>query len=161
MKRLTEMFGVTNLIVSQVPSYFSVQAFNLDEYKTTWFGSLMKCFVAEIRHRLYQAAGLGLIPAPLLALQRFLRPPDVGDIRISPIIFFSDVRHLARSPSPAFIEYCIAKGERAAWRKLTQLQARCAIEFTMQSLLLRTCLGKAEEPLGMHRRVVRMDAFWE
>ena len=155
--RLTELFGVTNLIVSQVPSFFSFQAFNLDEYKSTWFGTIMKCVMGEVAHRLHQAAGIGLIPRQLLALQHILRMPKIGDVRISPVILFSDICHVFRNPNQAFIQYCIAKGERATWRRLSQLEVRCAIEFALHSLLLRvTKEGRQrEDALAPHLRFTR------
>jgi TAG lipase / lysophosphatidylethanolamine acyltransferase len=152
--RLTELFGVTNLIVSQVPSFFSFQAFNLDEYKSTWFGAIMKCILNELSHRLYQAAGVGLIPRRLLALQHILRMPTIGDVRISPVILFRDIRHIFRTPDREFIRYCIAKGERATWRRLSQLEVRCAIEFALHSLLLRATRNdkQREELISLYRR---------
>ena len=83
--------------------------------------------------------------------------PKIGDVRISPVILFSDICHLFRNPNQAFIQYCIAKGERATWRRLSQLEVRCAIEFALHSLLLRgTKEGRQrEDVLTPHLRFTR------
>lgn len=132
ISRLTEMFNVNNFIVSHVPSIF---AFNFPKLPFSIVGWFFRWLMDEFQHRLFQLKELGLIPQRLLRIEQALRTPDVGDIQISPKIFLSDSSYLFANPTKQFIKYCMAKGERATWEHISQIEIRCAVEFELERMI--------------------------
>lgn len=135
VKRLTELFNVNNLIVSQVPSYLTWRPLRSERYRSSMLGALVDAAVREIEHRFNQLKELGLIPDFIVKIINFLRAPMVGDVQITPTIYCSDIQYLLSTPDPQFVRYCIQKGERATWRRLAQIRVRCAIEFAAEDIL--------------------------
>lgn len=137
IQRLTELFNVNNFIVSQVPSYWSWRAGKTDVYKKSWYGELFRIIGREIRHRLWQIKEIGLLPQSLIRIEEFFETSWTGDILFKPIIFFSDIQYIFSNPTPQFIHYCIEKGEYSVWRRMTNLEIRCAIEFATEDALVK------------------------
>lgn len=135
VKRLTELFNVNNLIVSQVPSYLTWRPLRSERYRQSILGTLADIAIREIEHRYSQFKELGLIPNFLVRIINFLKAPMVGDVQISPIIYCSDIQYLLSTPDPRFVQYCIQKGQLATWRRLGHIQVRCAIEFATDRIL--------------------------
>jgi hypothetical protein len=92
----------------------------------------------EIKHRLNQLSAIGLMPAWLRRLVTFFSSPEVGDVQIVPPILFTDLAHLSSSLNAEHIGYCVQKGERAVWRRMTMIRMRCAIEFAIDELLTKS-----------------------
>ena len=86
-------------------------------------------------HRLNQLSAIGLMPNWLRRLVTFFSSPSVGDILLTPPILFSDIAYVPSAGSAEFIGYCVQKGERAVWRRMTMVKMRCAIEFAIDELL--------------------------
>lgn len=126
------MFNVNNFIVSHVPSYFS---FSPIGERPSFLYRLAKWIYTEIQHRLFQLRELGLIPNQLLRIGQAISIPDVGDIQITPNICTSDISFILSNPTPEFIRYCIAKGQRASWQHMTHINVRCAIEFELERMI--------------------------
>lgn len=137
--RLTELFNVTNVIESRVPIYFNT---SLDQGSgavaqphQSWLGSLLGFIGSEVVHMMHQARLLGIVPAPLQAIQRFLRPPVVGHVQIIPLVKPRDMLRMVSVPTKELLAYGIRKGEQAAWRHMTLVYVRCALEFELLKLL--------------------------
>lgn len=147
--RLTELFNANNFIVSQVPSYFSIQISPSDEAdRASIFGKIIRLIGDEVAHRYSQAKGIGLVPSKLQYFERFFHAPLPGDVTLSPTIRFSDIIYIIRNPCPAFLQYCMEKGERSVWKRMSQLRIRSSIEYEMEKLMAemkqtQTKLGKA------------------
>ena len=134
VSRLAELFNVNNFIVSQVPSYFSIQISPSEE--ATSFGSKMiKLFGDELGHRYTQFKQLGLVPTRLQYFERFFHAPLPGDITISPSISFGDFFHVVQNPTPAFVQYCIQKGEQSVWKRMMQVRIRSELEYSLERKL--------------------------
>lgn len=128
--RLAELFNVNNVIVSQVPSYFSIQISPSDE-AAGWTARLIKLVGEEIYHRWRQFKDVGLMPSKVAYLERLFHAPSPGDVTISPTITFMDILN----PTPDFVRYCLEKGERAVWKRMCQVSIRTTLEYRMESLL--------------------------
>lgn len=137
VKRLTELFNANNFIVSQVPSYLTWRPLRSERFRASFLGKLTDLVTQEVAHRFHQLRDLGLIPAVLLNVLNFLKAPMVGDVQVTPFIYFSDIKYIFSSPDPSFVQYCIHKGELAAWRRMTHIEMRCAIEFAIEEILDR------------------------
>lgn len=135
VKRLTELFNANNFIVSQVPSYLTWKPVRADSHHGSFLSTIASLLIGEVYHRFRQLKELGLIPNTLLNLLNLIQAPIVGDIQITPSIYCSDIRYLIANPSPDFVRYCIHKGEVATWRRLPQIQMRCAIESALLEIL--------------------------
>ena len=148
--RLTELFNVNNFIVSHVPSYFSwrirgrhyegggdgvtfVQSGLLSTIDL-WFSRLWNWWCQELHHRLHQLKLIGLAPTSLRRLEDLFSDPEVGDVHISPVIWTSDIVQVLANPTPDFLAYCIRKGEQATWRRMSQIDIRCAVEFELEAM---------------------------
>jgi TAG lipase/lysophosphatidylethanolamine acyltransferase len=132
--RLAELFNVNSVIVSQVPSYFSIQL-SPSEEATGWTTLLVKLIGEELAHRWRQLKALGLLPATLTYFERFFQAPLAGDVTISPSIYFSDILHIINSPTPTFLRACVERGERAVWKRVCQLRVRTGLEYRLEGLL--------------------------
>lgn len=137
VKRLTELFNANNFIVSQVPSYLTWRPLRSEKYRGSILWTLSNLITEEVSHRFKQLQELGLIPQVLQNLVNFLKAPIVGDVQISPTIYCSDIQYLLSNPDPAFVQYCIHKGETAAWKRANQVEMRCAVEFAIEKILSR------------------------
>lgn len=135
VKRLTELFNANNFIVSQVPSYLTWKPFRTDARHGSLLATVGSLLVDEVYHRFRQLKELGLIPNTVLNILNLIQAPIVGNVQITPSIYCSDIQYLIANPSPAFIRYCIHKGEVATWKRLPQIQMRCAIEFALLEIL--------------------------
>jgi predicted acylesterase/phospholipase RssA len=136
--RLTELFNANHFIVSHVPSFWSAGPRSSHPTPGQSFVSRLLRFISsEASHRMSQLASVGLLPSSIERLARFLRPPALGDIQIVPRIIFSDLGLLVNNPTPEFLNYSLLKGERAAWRRLSAVWIRCAIEFEIDRALQR------------------------
>lgn len=127
VSRLSELFNVNNFIVSHVPSYFSLKS-PQQPRTLSLLSNLLGWLFEEFQHRVNQLKGLGLIPLRLQRLEQVITAPTVGDIQISPTIYRSDLKYIFTNPSPAFLKYCIFKGEQACWHNISQIEMRGAIE---------------------------------
>lgn len=79
----------------------------------------------------------GLVPAFLMNIINLLKAPLVGDVQITPTIYCSDIQYLLSNPDPAFVKYCIQKGEVAAWRRHAHVEMRSTIEFAIEDILAK------------------------
>jgi TAG lipase/lysophosphatidylethanolamine acyltransferase len=150
VSRLSELFNVNNFIVSHVPSYFSWKfAAHSDSTTRAWLSRLWNWLCRELRHRLYQLKRIGLIPSSLQRLGDMVSTPGVGDVRIEPTIWTSDILYILANPSPRFVAYCLHKGQQAAWRHLSQINVRCTIEFEIEKAIqqVRSLGRKSRLPL--------------
>lgn len=138
MTRLTELFNANNFIISHIPSFWAARIASSDEYEGSIIDHLISFASGEIKHRLNQLSAIGLMPAWLRRIVTFFSSPDVGDIQIVPPILFSDLSHLSSSLTAEHIGYCVQKGERAVWRRMTMVKMRCAIEFAIDELLAKS-----------------------
>lgn len=132
--RLAELFNVNNVIVSQVPSYFSIQI-SPSEEAVGWTARFLKLVGEELHHRWQQCKEIGLLPSRLAHLERFFHAPSPGDVTISPSIMFMDILHIIHNPTPDFVQYCLEKGEKAVWKRMCQLRMRTRLEYHMETLL--------------------------
>lgn len=158
--RLSELFNANNFIVSHVPSYFSFRM--TDEglcMPLNFLSSIARWLLHEIQHRLYQLKEIGLIPATLLRLEQVISAPDVGDIQISPTIWTSDLSYVFANPTRQFITECIRKGQHACWRKISQIEIRCAIEFELDRMIQALKLHRSRSERSMKREREREREF--
>lgn len=138
LSRLTELFNANHFIVSHVPSFWS--AGPRTSHPTpgqSILSRVLRFISSEASHRISQLASIGLLPTSIERLARFVRPPALGDIQIVPRILFSDLGLLVNNPTPEFLQYCLVKGERAGWRRISAVWVRCAIEFEIDKALQR------------------------
>jgi TAG lipase/lysophosphatidylethanolamine acyltransferase len=138
VKRLTELFNANNFIVSQVPSYLAWRPLRSERSHGPFlWRSISNLIIKEFSHRFNQLKEFGLVPQFILNIVSFLKAPMVGDIQISPAIYCSDIQYLFSNPDPEFVQYCIQKGEVAAWKRCSRVEMRCAIEFAIEDILKR------------------------
>lgn len=136
LARLTELFNANHFIVSHVPSFWSPRLpSSLRVRQQSFLSQLWRFMSAEVEHRINQLTAVGLMPSPLSRLYRFLRLPELGDIEIVPEIAFRDLKWILGNPTPEFLDYCLLKGQRAAWSWMTPIWVRCAIEFEIERAL--------------------------
>lgn len=135
LNRLTELFNANNYLVSHVPSYWSWQPASDDlSDERRWLLALAHFAETEITHRMDQLKTLGLLPSLINSLMDTGRPFQ-GDVLITPAVYCSDIRHIVSNPTPEFIRLCVKRGERAVWRRMSQIEMRCAIEFAIDDIL--------------------------
>lgn len=135
LKRLTELFNANNFIVSQVPSYLTISSFGPIVKRGSFLSSALHLVSQEFHHRYSQFKELGLVPEFLVDLVNIMKLPMTGDVQITPKIYCTDFQSLISNPTPQFIDYCLHKGELAAWQKLPQVKMRCSIEFAIENIL--------------------------
>ncbi|PJF19595.1 Tgl5p [Paramicrosporidium saccamoebae] len=137
VKRLTELFNANNFIVSQVPSYLTWRPLRSEQYRGSFLWTLSNLATTEVSHRFRQMKELGLVPQIILNILNFFKAPMVGDVQITPTIYCSDIQYLLSNPDPKFVRYCIQKGEVATWKRHSQIEMRCAIEFAIEDIMRR------------------------
>lgn len=137
LARLTELFNANNFIVSHVPSLWSARlsAFDPASASHSLVAKVEDLVAAEVAHRAAQLAAIGLLPRSLARLSQMAKPTDLGDVRMRPTITVRDLKHMLASPTPAFLQYCLLKGQRAAWYKMTAVRVRCAIEAEIEKAI--------------------------
>jgi hypothetical protein len=99
------------------------------------FWSCYSLIASEVSHRIKQLKDLGLLPSIMVDLLNVLQAPLEGDVLITPSIFCKDIKYLLANPDPSFIDYCIGKGENAAWKRIAQIKMRCIVEFSILNIL--------------------------
>lgn len=136
-QRLTELFNANNFIVSQVPSYWSWRASKTDEYQKSLLGKLFQFAGKEFGHRLWQLRQVGLLPKTIARISEFFQTEWEGDVLIKPMIFCTDIAYVLSNPTPEFVRYCMQKGQSAVWRRISNCEIRCAIEFAADDVLAK------------------------
>ena len=134
--RLAEWFGVNNIIVSQVPSFCAIRPRYSSDEGTRWFGkAIYNWLLSEVDHFYFQFKMLGIVPRFIQEWEKFVVRPIIGDVCIIPILYFREIGMLIKNPDREFIRYCVRKGERFAWKRLKEIEMRCAIEFEIEDIL--------------------------
>jgi TAG lipase / lysophosphatidylethanolamine acyltransferase len=134
--RMAEWFGVNNIIVSQVPSFCAIRPRYSSDEGSRWFGkSIYNWILSEIEHFYDQFRALGIVPKFVQKWEKFVVRPIIGDVCIIPILYFGEIAMLVKNPDDEFIQYCVRKGERFAWKRLKEIEMRCRIEFEIDRLL--------------------------
>ena len=132
--QLGELYGVNSMIVSHVPSFCSFRpSLASDEGYRGMSKRVYKWIISEVCHRYHQFKYFGLVPGFVEKWERFVVRPQVGDVNIIPHLYYWEVLMLMRNPDAQFIEYCIQKGERFAWKRAREIQMRCMIEFAIDN----------------------------
>ena len=134
--RLAEWFGVNNIIVSQVPSFCAIRPKYASDEGSRWFGkAIYNWLLSEIEHFYDQFKFLGVVPHFIQKWEKFVVRPIIGEVCIIPILYFGEIGMLIKNPDKDFIQYCVRKGERFAWKRLKEIEMRCAIEFEIDDIL--------------------------
>ncbi|PJF16621.1 hypothetical protein PSACC_03618 [Paramicrosporidium saccamoebae] len=121
MNRLAELFNVNHFIVSQVNPH--IYPFVKHAVRDTTFRSfnhkVMYLIRSELKYRLDQISGLGIMPRACQMLKSVLSQKYYGDITIIPNLAWGDILHMfVDRPLDAILE-SVHRGEKATWPKLT------------------------------------------
>ncbi|KAL0491652.1 triacylglycerol lipase SDP1 [Acrasis kona] len=139
VERLSELFNVNNLIVSQVNPYVIpfLNANNIDtEEKGTVFGKIKHFLFQESKHRLLQMFEYNLVPKRLKFLERLLTQTYTGGITILPADFeVKNYTRLLTNPTIPEIQNCLEQGARRTFVRMSIIKNRCRIEMQLQDCL--------------------------
>jgi hypothetical protein len=141
-QRLSELYGVNNVLVSQVPSLCSVQPVLPSDERPglmPWMKPVTRWLFHELRHRYRQLKALGWLPRALEQRWDLLVVrPTLGHVNIVPRLLCSEIPAvILKNPDRQFVQYCITKGQRQCWRRLREIEMRASIERTIERELAR------------------------
>lgn len=80
---------------------------------------IRKLAESEIRHRITQAADLGMLPRQFDFLMGVLSQTYSGDITIVPDVGWDDYRRLLSNPTPEWIREATVRSERNTWSRMS------------------------------------------
>lgn len=134
LNRLSELFNVNHFVVSQANPYiipFMSKELQLQDDRL--LSRVRNVLYSEIGHRLRQLEQFRLLPRLLRVVvdQKF-----AGHITLFPSVSLQDFSSLFSRPTPALVDYWIAKGEQATFPILELIRNRCCIEFTLEKVIL-------------------------
>ncbi len=134
MRRLSELFNVSNFIVSQVNPH--VVAFMESEIERVGlvskaFGVVKRFVLEETAFRFKQIAELGLLPRWMRFLQPLVAQKYTGDITITPPISLDEYSKLLKNPNREEFKRCIEVGERCTWPLIDMIKIYLKVENTL------------------------------
>jgi len=157
MARLAELFGVSQLVVSQVNPHIvpfldqndmlepsdsprqrkpGERGFNVSKLAT----KVKEMAVDEICHRIRTVREVTPLPYGvdnfLDKFHRIMSQNYHGDVTIWPRPSFSDTMRLIANPDPSFMLRQCEVGERAAWPKMSQLRVKLGIEMALDRAVM-------------------------
>eukprot|EP00668_Euglena_longa_P042559 GGOE01056336.1.p1 GENE.GGOE01056336.1~~GGOE01056336.1.p1 ORF type:complete len:761 (+),score=198.44 GGOE01056336.1:186-2285(+) len=153
IKRITELFNINNIIVSQVNPH--VIPF-LDR-RTPGTPEEPKGYIphpkhaarwvcSEMKHLTLQAHRLGLVPSALLPVVKILDQTYTGaQINILPVSSVTEVLVSLQNPTAEYMEHCITEGQRNTWPFLTQIRYQTRLEHALDACFDKIVLGLMNE----------------
>ena len=134
LNRLSEMFNVNHFIVSQVnPHVVPFVRSTRNPSEDSMWQRLKKSIESEVRHRISQAADLGLLPRTMDFFMGVLSQTYSGDITIVPDISLDDYRRLLSNPTPEWIRQAMYRSQRSTWAQMPMIENHCMIEYALDS----------------------------
>ena len=165
-KRLAELFHVTQDIVSQVNPHIVASAeheLSTSELESSVLRRLHRLegfFSGDVMYRLQTLGRLGLLPAMFGdgGGGRQRRGGDVTIFSFGWSAFPACIWRAIQNPSPEMMHGYIKDGRAAAWRQLSHIEHRLAIELQLRSSLeaLLGVEGAGVEGHGGFDRVLKM-----
>eukprot|EP00667_Euglena_gracilis_P004254 EG_transcript_4276 len=151
IKRISELFNINNIIVSQVnphviPFLDRRTPGTQQGFRTRTWNTAYRLVCSELKHLTLQAHRLGLVPSALGPIVKILDQNYTGGhINILPVRSVAEVLVSLQNPTAEFMEHCITEGQRSTWPYLTKIRYQTRLEHTLDTCFDKIVLGLMNE----------------